>query len=238
MIIVVANTKGGVGKSTLAVHLAAWLHEQGHRVTLADCDTQHSSSDWLKEAMPEVKTMRLANADQILDQLPQIAREADYVVADGPGSDTDTSRALLLCGHLALVPCKASMLEVRALKEATAVLRQAHEIRRGIPHAFIVLSMVGKRYRLTQDMKDAAHALKLPLAKTALTLKQIYADAPGQGAVVWQLGPRGREAASEVRHLFRELLPKACKGRVAAKPTGKMPAKERPRVKPKKTAAA
>ena len=60
MIIVVANSKGGVGKSTIAVHLAAWLHEQGHKVTLADCDTQHSSSDWLKEAVPEIKTVRLS----------------------------------------------------------------------------------------------------------------------------------------------------------------------------------
>ena len=46
VIIVIANSKGGVGKSTIAVHLAAWLHEQGHSVTLADCDTQHSSSEW------------------------------------------------------------------------------------------------------------------------------------------------------------------------------------------------
>ena len=47
MIIAIINSKGGVGKSTLAVHLAAWLHEQGHSVTLADCDTQQSSSEWL-----------------------------------------------------------------------------------------------------------------------------------------------------------------------------------------------
>ena len=66
--------------------------------------------------------------------------------------------------------------------------------------------MVGKTYRLTQDMKDAAAALELPLARTALTLKQIYADAPGQGAVVSQLGARAREAAAEVDALFREVL--------------------------------
>jgi chromosome partitioning protein len=57
MIIVVANIKGGVGKSTLAVHLAAWLADQGHTVTLADCDTQHSSSEWAKEAVPAVKAV-------------------------------------------------------------------------------------------------------------------------------------------------------------------------------------
>jgi chromosome partitioning protein len=210
MIIVVANSKGGVGKSTLAVHLAAWLHEQGHTVTLADCDTQHSSSEWAKEAVPGVKAVRLADPDTILDQLPTLAQQADYVVADGPGSNTETSRALLLRADLALVPCKASMLEVRALAQATNVLRQAQDIRGGQPQAIIVLSMVGKNYRLTQDMKDAAAALELPLAKTAVTLKQIYADAPGQGAVVWKLGARAREAAGEVEALFREVLQEAC----------------------------
>jgi chromosome partitioning protein len=210
MIIVVANSKGGVGKSTLAVHLAAWLHEQGHSVTLADCDTQHSSSEWANEAIPDVKTVRLADPSEILDQLPTLGQKTDYVVADGPGSNTETSRALLLRADFAIVPCKASMLEVRALAQATNVLRQAQDIRGGQPKAMIVLSMVGKTYRLTQDMKDAAEALELPLAKTALTLKQIYADAPGQGAVVWHLGARGREAADEVQSLFREMLPEAC----------------------------
>jgi chromosome partitioning protein len=54
-----------------------------------------------------------------------------------------------------------------------------------------------------------AAALELPLAKTAVTLKQIYADAPGQGAVVWRLGARAREAAEEINALFREVLPEA-----------------------------
>lgn len=234
MIIVVANSKGGVGKSTIAVHLAAWLHEQGHRVTLADCDTQHSSSDWLHEAMPDIKSVRLGSPDQILDELPAIARDADYVVADGPGSNTETSRTLLLCADLAVVPCKASMLEVRALKQATLALQHAHRIRRGRPKAIIVLSMVGKNYRLTQDMRNATAGLRLPLAKIALTLRQVYADAPGQGVVVWQLGARAREASRQVQQLFRELLPQAQKAN--AKPKGKV--KLAAQVKPTKTATA
>src|SRR5271170_6523223 len=102
MIIVVANSKGGVGKSTIAVHLAAWLHEQGHEVTLADCDAQHSSSEWLKEAVPEIKTVRLASSDEIMEEFPSIARDCDFLIADGPGSNIDTSRTLLLCADLAI----------------------------------------------------------------------------------------------------------------------------------------
>lgn len=213
MIIAIANSKGGVGKSTLAVHLAAWLHKQGHRVTLADCDTQQSSSEWIREAEPNVKAVRLDNPDVILNELPHLAQDADYVIADGPGSQTETSRALLLRADLAIVPCKASMLEVRALAKATEVLRQAQDIRGGIPKAVIVLSMVGKNYRLTKDMKDAAEALALPMASTAMILRQIYADAPGQGSTVWGLGARASEAAQEVSQLFREILPDAVRHR-------------------------
>lgn len=102
MIIVIANSKGGVGKSTLAVHLAPWLNEQNHRVTLVDCDTQHSSSEWIREAAPNVKSICLDNPDDILDELPSLARETDFAFADGLGSQTEISRALLLKAHLAI----------------------------------------------------------------------------------------------------------------------------------------
>jgi len=48
-----------------------------------------------------------------------------------------------------------------------------------------------------------------------MILRQIYADAPGQGAVVWNMGSRAREAAEEVDQIFREILPDAAKRRAA-----------------------
>ena len=218
MIIVIANSTGGVGKPSISVPLATWLADQGHSVILADRDAQQSSSDGLAEAAPEIKTARLADPTATLDALPQLAHEADYVIADGPGSNTETSRALLLRADPALVPCEASMLEVRALAQATAVLRQAQDIRHGKPDATIILGTVGKTYRLTQDLKDAATALGLPLAKTATTLEQIYAAAPGQGKVIWQMGSRGREATHEVEALFREVLPRAVRKTKSRRP--------------------
>ncbi len=228
MIIAIVNSKGGVGKSTLAVHLAGWLSEQGYSVTLADCDSQGSSSVWVAEAVPNVNAVRLTTPNEILNQLPTLEGEADFVIADGPGSNSETSRALLLRADFAIVPCKASMLEVRALAQATEVLRQAQDIREGIPEAKIVLSMVGANYRLTRDMKEAAAALDLRVAKTAIVLRQVYADAPGQRALVWGLGARGREAGTEIRSLFRELLAeRKVKKKRRAKAPGRRPARKK-----------
>ena len=209
MIIALVNSKGGVGKSTLAGNLAGWLHTQGHKIVLADCDTQQSSSEWLREAVPDMEVVSFASADEVLDDLPSLATDADFVIADGPGSQTETSRALLMWADLAVIPCKASMFEARALFKNTAFLRQAQAIRKGPPQAIAVLSMVGRGYRLTTDMRDAASSLKLSLASIPITLRQAYADAPGQATFVWNMGSQAKPAAEEIDQLFTELLPEA-----------------------------
>jgi len=114
MIIAIVNSKGGVGKSTLAGHLAGWLAAHGKIVIVADCDLQQSSSEWLREAAPHIQVVRLSSADEVLDELPALRLEADYVIADGPGSQTETSRALLMWADRAIVPCtKTSILFAR-----------------------------------------------------------------------------------------------------------------------------
>jgi chromosome partitioning protein len=222
MIIALVNSKGGVGKSTIAGNLVAWLHERGHKVILADCDAQQSSSEWIREALPEVPVVRLASADEVLDELPVLRQEADYVVCDGPGSQTETSRALLMWADLAIIPCKASMFEARALDKNTGFVRQAQAIRNGAPQAIAVLSMIGRDYRLTKDMREAARALQLTLVETPITLRQAYADAPGQATFVWRMGYAARGAAEEIDRLFQEILPEAVAGNVVSIDDGRV----------------
>ena len=209
MLVSVVNSKGGVGKSTIAGNLAGWLAAHGHRVILADCDLQQSSSEWMREAAPNIQVVQMSSADEVLDELPALKLDADYVIADGPGSQTETSRALLMWADLAIVPVKASMFEARALSKNTNFIRQAQAIRNGPPEAVAVLSMVGRNYRLTKDMRDAALALNLSVANTAITLRQAYADAPGQRKLVFEMSSPARDAALEMDQLFRELLPDA-----------------------------
>ncbi len=182
-------------------------------MTLADCDTQQSSSEWIREAVPGVKAVRLDNPDVILNEFTESKPGRGLRRGRRPGQPDRGQVAHYCCrADLAIVPCKASMLEVRALAKATEVLRQAQDIRKGVPTAVIVLSMIGMHYPPDQGYEGTPpRRSSLPLASNAMILRQIYADAPGQGAVVWNMGARARDAANEVDALFHEILPDVAK---------------------------
>ncbi len=206
MMIATANSKGGVGKSTIAVHLASWFRTYGYSVVLADCDPQRSSSEWIREVSPDIDTICLNNSDEVIEVLPDLRRNANFVVVDGPAGLDEISRALLLRSDGVIVPCKASTLEARALARATKALRQVQEVREGKPLASIVLSMVGEQFILTRQMVEAAASLGFPVADTFIKQRQVYAKAPGEGSAVWNMGRGAMAAALEMDALFRELF--------------------------------
>jgi chromosome partitioning protein len=204
MIVALSNSKGGVGKSTLAVHLAVAWFEQGTGVAFVDADAQGSSSLWLHEAAPELPVFRLQTPDEVLEQVPVIVGRFQRVVIDGPAGLSEITRAILLVADLALLPCGPSVLDLRAVHEALRVVRQAQQIRQGPPRPVLVPNKLQVQYRLSQELLETAKSLGIP-SLSGLRLRQAYADAAGQGTVVWRLGPRGEAAGSELRNLFEEL---------------------------------
>ena len=204
-IIALTNSKGGVGKSTVAVHLAAWCHEHGQRTALVDADSQGASSIWLHEAAPDIPIARLQTPDEILDQVPRLAVQHDVLVIDGPAGLSEVTRAVLLVSNLALLPCGPSVLDLRAVQEAIRVVGQAQRIRGGPPQAVLVPNKLQVQYRLTQELLTTVQSLGVPVLG-GLRLRQAFADAAGQGTVVWRLGPRGEAATLELKTLFEELI--------------------------------
>jgi chromosome partitioning protein len=207
MLIALCNPKGGVGKSTIATHLAAHAREQGRKVALIDADAQESSSAWLADLADSgfrVEVYRYQTADEILDHADEAASKYDLVVADGPGALKEVTRALLMVCDIALLPIGPGALDLRASLDSIRVLRQAQKVRRGPPRAAVIPNKLHPRYRLSRELLDAAAELKLPTL-AGLSLRQAYADSAGQGTVVWRMGPAAQEAAQEMLHLINQI---------------------------------
>ena len=200
------NAKGGVGKSTLAVHFAFWLKEQGYTVSMLDADVQRSSSQWASAMDPKMVVCCLHTPDEIIEQAPRLLEVSDYVVADGPGGLTEQTRALLLVADIAVIPVGPSALDLLAAQQAVRVVKQAQQIRGGLPRARLVLNRVQARTRLAREAQEAVATLGLPVASAAIRLRTAYADASGQRNVVWQMGSAAKGAAADLLQIFGEVV--------------------------------
>ena len=206
MMIVFANTKGGVGKSTLAVHIAMAAYDLGIRTALIDTDKQRSSSQWISEAEPGI-TVRVANTpEECLKEATELRQSHDLVVGDGPAGLDDVSRTLLILADLAILPLTPSILDLRSVQQATDVLKFAQGINGGRPEGRIVLNKMRVRDSISKELSAASQTLGVTVAKTMIRDLQAYRDAAGQATSVARLGKKAKPAADEIDKLFRELL--------------------------------
>ncbi|HAB15658.1 MAG TPA: ParA family protein [Verrucomicrobiota bacterium] len=204
-VVAFTNPKGGVGKSTLSVHLAARLWEKGSKVALVDADVQGSSSDWIREAIPELELIRLQSPDEMLEEIPQLKTRFDHIVIDGPAGLSDVTRAALFVTDVSFLPCGPSALDLRAANNVIRVLRQAQAIRQGPPVAVLIPNKLQARYRLSRELVEIGRTLGIPVM-SGLRLLQAYADAAGQGKVVWRMGAGAEAATCEMNQFLEELV--------------------------------
>ena len=210
MLIAVLNQKGGVGKSTTAVHLARWLQLQGRSVHLADLDPQQTASAWLAAAdeLTIPNSVVEATADAVLDRLPVLAEGADVVVVDGPAGLSDATRAVMLLADLVLTPVQPAGADLRSAVDVLRLVGQARMVRKGPPDAAVFLNRTTKGTRLLTEAREVLSQLQgiRPLA-AAITQRQAITDCFSQGITVFEAstGPP-LEAAHEYKALFTELL--------------------------------
>jgi chromosome partitioning protein len=207
MIIATTNSKGGVGKSTIAVHLAVYLQRIGKQVLVIDCDMQRSCSRWLDRMGSGLFTERMTDPDEVYEHAPKFAQQVDVVIADGPAGTDELTRALLMVCDLALVPCGPSPLDLEASQLAVRVIRQARGIRKGdLPHALFVPNKLQANTILSSQLLEAPGVLGIPAVQNPLKYRQVYAVAAGQGQVVWQMEGAPSEAVGNMELLCQEIF--------------------------------
>ena len=204
MIYGLTNSKGGVGKTTIAVHLAAWLAKKKRGVIFIDADPQSSASQWITELELSIILETLCQPEDIIGRLAELTADARDVVIDGPAGLSATTRAIMLKADRVFLPCGPSILDLRAASKAVQLLLEAQKARRGGPEGVLIPNKLHKRGRLSREMTGAARQLGIPVL-AGLSQRQSFADAAGQARVVWQMGAGALPAALEMQKLMREM---------------------------------
>lgn len=216
MLIATANSKGGVGKTTLAVHLADWLSLYGYRAILVDCDAQRLSSRWLSAARPGVDTLVLDSPQSILRTLPELHDEYEAVVVDAPGGLGKITGAIFSEVDAVLIPTGPSNLDIMALDWAVRTIHEVQVLRNGAPQTVIIPLKANAGRITTQNLMDKARLHGFGITKTSVPYREIYVQVSGledrPPKLLWQLGKskRVRQAALELDALFQEVFPEAC----------------------------
>jgi chromosome partitioning protein len=118
------SQKGGVGKTTLAIHLAVAYAADGLNVVILDLDPQASAAEWKDfrdEEMPGVIAIPSSRLPKVLKELED--RGADVVILDTAPHSEGTALDAARAADLILVPCQPSIMDLRAMRKTTDLLK-------------------------------------------------------------------------------------------------------------------
>jgi chromosome partitioning protein len=207
MIFACVNTKGGVGKTTTAVHLAVLLAGQGETL-LIDGDAQASAASWAAwrrekpEYSPSPTTVRL-DGKGILSEGKQLAKGFKHVVVDAGGRDSSALRSALLLGQRAIIPVGASQLDAAALTDLMTVVDLARDYNPELD-VRVLLTRVDPRTKDAADMRAFLKEQDLVALSAMICERVAFRRAIGEGATVHELR-KDPSAMAEVEAFFREV---------------------------------
>ncbi|MGM0695076.1 MAG: ParA family partition ATPase [Pseudomonadota bacterium] len=204
MIIGVLNQKGGVGKTTLAVNIAAALARIGKRVLLIDADPQGSALDWAaaREGDPLFAVVGLPKPS-IHKELALVGEGYDVVVIDGPPRVTDLARSAIMASDIVLIPVQPSPYDIWAADEVVKLVQEASVFKENLKSVFVINRKIANT-AIGRDVREALEAYDLPTLEASIVQRVAFAEAAAVGKAIYEQDRDG-VASQEIEAVVSEL---------------------------------
>jgi len=181
--ILIANPKGGSGKTTLSVNIAGYLANQGRRVAILDLDRQKSASLWIAARpadLPEIVTLESSKGEDCL---------TDILVIDSPAGlhGKNLARAIKLA-HKIIVPVSPSLFDLNASRDFLEILADEKNVRKGKNEIGVVGMRMNPRTRAATLLENFLADSALPIL-AYLRETQVYVNAAFEGKSLFDLPP-------------------------------------------------
>lgn len=205
MIISIQNQKGGVGKTTLAIHLSHALSMMPAKVLLVDADPQGSARDWATARKNEPPfTVIGLDRPTIHRDLPSMAANYDHVVIDGPPRVSELARSAIAAADLVIIPVQPSPYDVWAAQEVIDLIKEASVFKENLKSAFVINRKITNT-AIGRDVLTALADFDLPILRSQVCQRIAFAESAATGQTVLEIEPKG-QAAKEIIALAKEVL--------------------------------
>jgi chromosome partitioning protein len=205
MIISLLNQKGGVGKTTLALHIATGLAQKGLKCLVIDADKQNSAIDWgaNREEPPLFPILGLPKAT-LHRELPKLSKDYAHIIIDSPPHANDVARSAIMASDVIVIPVQPSPYDIWASEETVTLIKEAAPLKEKLKSVFVINRKIVNT-AIGRDVATTLSSLDFPVLSSQICQRVAFAESAATGMTVLETEPHGL-AAQEIEALVTEIL--------------------------------